>query len=215
MQKIRIRFEKTGNARYISHLDLMRTMMRALRRAGISVKYTEGFNPHPHLVFGNPLSLGHESVCELCDAEIKDDIEANEIKDRLNAVMPKGLWVRAVTEQIMRQSEIAMAKYRIDIETETSAEEIKQLFSRDTIELDKKGKAGVKKVNIVPLIHAFYAQDGGNGVIISTVLAAGSSENLNPEFIVKACQNEIPSMKDSFAKYTRLAFYNIDEKIFE
>ena len=64
MKDIRIRFEKTGRARYISHLDLTRAMTRAVRRAGLPIWYTEGFNKHPYLTFAAPLSLGFEGTDE-------------------------------------------------------------------------------------------------------------------------------------------------------
>ena len=64
MRCVRVWFHKTGPIRYISHLDLMRTMTRAIRRSGIDLWYTEGFNPHPYMTFALPLSLGMQSVCE-------------------------------------------------------------------------------------------------------------------------------------------------------
>ena len=65
MDKLRLRFEKTGRAVYISHLDLMATMQRAFSRAGLELKYSEGFNPHPLISILLPLSVGTASVCEL------------------------------------------------------------------------------------------------------------------------------------------------------
>ena len=63
----RLLFEKTGDAVYISHLDLMRTMTRAFLRAGCRLKYSEGFNPHPNISIALPLSVGCEILCELMD----------------------------------------------------------------------------------------------------------------------------------------------------
>ena len=88
---IRIVFRKTGYLRYISHLDLQRTMQRALTRAQIPLWYTEGFNPHPYLCFASPLPVGVNSVTEMFD--IKPDAEnrmaVEEIKERLKYLRQK------------------------------------------------------------------------------------------------------------------------------
>ncbi len=65
----RLLFSKTGRAKYISHLDLMRTFQRAFARAGISIKHTEGFNPHPFVSIALPLSVGYSSQCEILEFE--------------------------------------------------------------------------------------------------------------------------------------------------
>ena len=75
MDKLRLRFEKTGRAVYISHLDLMATMQRAFARAGLELKYSEGFNPHPLISILLPLSVGTASRCELMDFRLRQDAE--------------------------------------------------------------------------------------------------------------------------------------------
>ena len=77
MREVRLRFSKTGQAKYISHLDVNRVFSRALSRARINLWYTEGFNPHPYMSFSLPLSLGVESLCENVDIRIVDVISEN------------------------------------------------------------------------------------------------------------------------------------------
>ena len=77
MDKLRLRFEKTGRAIYISHLDLMATMQRAFSRAGLELKYSEGFNPHPLISVLLPLSVGTASVCELM-VELLEELSGQE-----------------------------------------------------------------------------------------------------------------------------------------
>ena len=79
MREVRLRFSKTGRLKYISHLDINRAMSRALKRAGIPLWYTEGFNPHPYMSFSLPLSLGVESLCESVDLRIIGEITNKEI----------------------------------------------------------------------------------------------------------------------------------------
>ena len=64
-------FDKTGNARYISHLDLKRVFQRAFKRSGLPLTHTQGFNPRPSVSIALPLSLGVESRCELLDFELE------------------------------------------------------------------------------------------------------------------------------------------------
>ena len=85
MLRVRATFKKTGRAKYISHLDLNRCMLRTFRRSGLPIWYTEGFNPHPYYAFALALSLGFESECEILDFNITDDnMSMEEIRDRLN-----------------------------------------------------------------------------------------------------------------------------------
>ena len=79
-------FEKTGNAVWISHLDLMRVFQRAFKRAGLHLTHTQGFNPRPSVSIALPLSVGIESRCELLDFDLEGDRCSNcEIMDRLNS----------------------------------------------------------------------------------------------------------------------------------
>lgn len=75
---LRALFQKTGNAVYISHLDLMRLFQRAFKRAGLPLTHTQGFNPRPSVSIALPLSLGVESQCELLDFELETDTFSNE-----------------------------------------------------------------------------------------------------------------------------------------
>jgi uncharacterized protein (DUF2344 family) len=86
-ETVRIRFCKVGNLQFISHLDLQRTFHRVLVRAAIPMWYTKGFNPHAKLVFGVPLSVGTESMCEMADLKIERKISLEEIKNRLIPIL--------------------------------------------------------------------------------------------------------------------------------
>jgi radical SAM-linked protein len=90
--RIRIRFSKLGKIRFTSHRDVARIWERALRKAGVSVAYTEGFSPHPRLSFGLALPTGHESLAEYLDVEVRDPGGAlDDLADRLTASLPVGI----------------------------------------------------------------------------------------------------------------------------
>ncbi|MCR5173743.1 MAG: TIGR03936 family radical SAM-associated protein, partial [Oscillospiraceae bacterium] len=88
---VRILFEKTGLARYISHLDLQHTLQRAFSRAGISVRHSNGFNPHPLMSIALPLPLGHESVCEILDFVPESTIIPQDLIASMNDRLPDGI----------------------------------------------------------------------------------------------------------------------------
>ena len=88
---LRVRFHKIGVFQYISHLDLMRTMTRVMARSHLPVRYTNGFNPKPHLVFSAPLPVGAESPREFVDVEVLREVDLDEVKAVLNSGLPEDL----------------------------------------------------------------------------------------------------------------------------
>ena len=95
MLKIDFVFSKKADCKFISHLDLMRLFVRAMRRARIPVKITEGFNPHPKFSIARALKLGLESESEEACIVIKELMEPELFVERLNAKLPEGVRVRS------------------------------------------------------------------------------------------------------------------------
>lgn len=106
MDKLRLRFKKTGRAIYISHLDLMSTIQRAFSRAELPLKYSEGFNPRPQISIALPLSVGTGSLCEILDFKLKDDTDLEELPARLTAVLPEGIEIIEAYEPTRKASAI-------------------------------------------------------------------------------------------------------------
>ena len=155
MSKLRLRFAKKGKAVYISHLDLMRTMQRAFLRAGYPLKYSEGFNPIPHLVFSPPLSVGCGGVDEALDFKLVTDVPDAEIFEKLRAAMPDGISVSRVYTQDMKLKTIAWAENVIDFNGGVAGlsgiEEVETLFDSPVVMM-KRSKSGEKEVDISPLV---------------------------------------------------------------
>lgn len=217
MRKVRVMYEKKGRAIYISHLDIMRTFQRVLTRAGIAVKHTEGFNPHPYISIALPLSLGYTGECEFLDMVITDDMENDEIVSRMNATMPEGIEVVRVYENARPVREIAYSEFEISLEYDNGfplavIKKLGELFAREEIILMKKSKRGETETNIAPLIKAVSASAEEGNVRIKATLAAGNT-SLNPEYIVKAIEKYLPDCKPDFAEFTRKNVY--DEKMHE
>lgn len=148
MLKLINKYSKTGNLKYISHLDVLRFIQRAVKRTGVNAKYSEGFNPHMKTSFGFPLSLGTESIGEYFEIELNQEIEPNEFAKKLNAVMPKEMQIiksaiAASDQSIM--SRCAYAQYIITIESENlNMDKLNQLLNEIhegvTITREKKNK---------------------------------------------------------------------------
>ena len=191
MQSVRIFFEKTGGAKYISHLDLMRCFSRAIKRADIDICYTEGYNPHPFLTFSLPLSLGTESYCESVDIKINDGMPFDEIKKRLNGTLPGGISVTAVGEPVNKADKIEFAEFDI----------VFIVKDAQAAEREKKSKQGKKKVlkqiNIKENIKSFSLKSSDGCVTLNIVLAAGVRSNVNPSLVIDCVSKSIPGEIES------------------
>lgn len=191
MRCVRIWFEKKGMSRYISHLDLMRTMTRAIRRSKIPLWYTEGFNPHPYMTFSLPLSLGTESVCESMDIRIEGEIGDGEILKALKDAMPDGIDITKVTEPVFDPKEIAYGEFELrfsgDFDIENALERVNGLLSGEQIIVRKLGKKGRKKelkeINLKEHIVRSGCAACDDGFVLSVVLPAGCKTNINPSLL--------------------------------
>ncbi len=187
---IRIKFRKVGSLQYISHLDLQRTFMRCLTRAGIPVWYTKGFNPHAKLVFSLPLSIGCESECEYADIKIERDMSCKDILDRLGAEFTDEMRILDVYYPEEKFSEIAYARYECTVASDKadkpSPKEVESLLTTSPLTMLKHTKSGEKEIDIVPLIKNVSCKAEDGVLALDMILCAGSERNLNPELPVRA-----------------------------
>lgn len=191
MIRVRAIFEKKGRAKYISHLDLNRCMLRTFRRSGLPIWYTEGFNPHPYYSFALALSLGYESGCEILDFNLNEDIPFDVIRDKLNNVMPEGMRVVSVAEQKMKITRIAKAEYSFSLFSENTSEllkDINELLESDQILVDKKTKKGIKTVDIKPETEVCKCEAMKKSVDMTMRLPAGTQTNYNPNLFFDALE---------------------------
>ena len=216
MDKLRLRFEKTGRAVYISHLDLMATMQRAFSRAGLELKYSEGFNPHPLISILLPLSVGTASVCELMDFRLKEDIDLRTLPARLTAVLPEGI---RVTEAYPAEQKSARLKWldvtgRLEYDHGAPApEELQAFFSREELVIEKKTKRGQGQSDIRPAIDRIvFSADGADRILTARISA--QEPTLNPDHLIQALRQLQPELVPDFAEFTRLETYDAEHNIF-
>lgn len=190
---VRLFFTKTGMAKYISHLDLMRCMTRAVKRAGIPLWYTEGFNPHLFMTFARPLSLGQESLCEVVDVRLVGEMTFKEVQARLNAALPRGITVISVQKPEHKPSEIAFADYEVHVFSDNAPAlqaHMDDVFSNPQILVLKKAKQGRRKIekelDIKPNILQFETAVQENSVEVKLRLTAGDQNNINPTLLLSS-----------------------------
>ena len=190
MRCVRVWFKKMGMSRYVSHLDLMRAMTRSVRRAGVPLWYTEGYNPHPYLTFALPLSLGMESLYESMDMRIEGESTNEEIFDLLKGAMPPGIEIVSVDDPVDDPKTIAYGEFDLlfDCEEATSLKAlIEAMLSKDELIVQKLGKQGRKKVlkdiNLLEFLKESKLSSSANRVKLTVVFPAGSTTNINPTLL--------------------------------
>ena len=211
MFKLRFCFEKNGTSAYISHLDLMKALQRSFVRAGIPVKYSQGFNPHIEMSIVVPLSTGYETRCDLCDLDLVcDDMPENFVED-LNAVMPRGMKVLHAGAADRPVREIAYSVYEIVLPA-GDAEAMKALFDQP-VTLEKRSKRGRRDVNLQDYIKELTFASEGDKTLCRCILAAGN-DPLNPMYITQALKNAGLVEEDATAKYIRTGILDENCEIF-
>ena len=218
MDKLRLRFSKTGRAIYISHLDLMHTMQRGFSRAGYELKYSEGFNPHPQISIALPLSVGAASVCEIMDFKLKEDPDLSELPKKLTAVLPEGIEVLEVYEP---ERKVALLKWLAvegvleydERDPAEMAEALTAFYAQETIVITKKTKRGVGETDIRPGIREISFTPVEKAVLVKAVISA-QEPTINPELLAEALRQRKAEIAPDFAKFTRVETYDADMQVY-
>ncbi len=195
---VRMFFRKDGPSRYMSHLDLTRCMTRCIRRAGLPIWYTEGFNPHAYMTFALPLSLGAAGYYEIMDIRFVEDMPLSDAVERLNNALPEGITVWNAAEPVKKPTAIVSARWEITLEqnnmtaTELAAA-LNAFLSKDEIMVEKKTKA--KKLTVFDVKPQIieYAVSAEDKVTLMLLLPAGCINNINPSLILNAFEAELSS----------------------
>lgn len=185
---LRIKFKKVGNLKYVSHLDLVRTMHKIIVRSKLPLWYTEGFNPKPKMVFAAPLSIGTESLVEFMDLRLIERIDPALAISALNANMTDELVVLDAYYPESKLTDLKWLSYVITLNTIGAspelADKVNEALRADSMPVAKKQKPE-DAVDIKPLIRfASAVYDAGN-IRIDCTLSADASSFLNPEYLVK------------------------------
>lgn len=216
----RLLFEKTGEAVWISHLDLMRLFQRAFKRADLHLTHTQGFNPRPSVSIALPLSVGVESVCELLDFDLEDcNVAVGDIADRLNAALVKGVRVKEVYEDDKKLKHLAYLDTLLTLEydggvSKGAMDAISQLFARDSLLVLKKGKNGAVEQDIIPMIKSVEVASPDDYTLTVSARVCCQNPSLNPMLLCAAVERYLPQYTPDFCKCKRLELYDAENYVF-
>ena len=195
MQRLRIRFSRGEEVKYISHLDMMRLWQRALRRAGMPLAYSEGFNPHPRLSLAAPLQIGATSEAELMDVFLAKMASPHFLTNAVKQQLPPGIEVQQVYPIALAlsslQSLVRYAEYRVEVETEESPAQMEsrltRLLSLKQLPWQHQRDTGPKKYDLRALIDALWLVvcHGGRGTV-GMRLRCDSGGSGRPEQVIAA-----------------------------
>lgn len=217
---LRALFEKIGNAVYISHLDLMRLFQRSFKRAGLQLTHTQGYSPKPSVSIALPMSVGVESACELLDFDLEENpYSCEEITERLNAALVEGVRVLQVYPATEKIKNIALLDCAVVWEYDQGIPQnaqmlISELFARESLVLDKKGKNGLAQQDIIPMIRQFSTSVLDENTLMLTARICCQNPSLNPAQFTAALERYLPELTPDFARYYRKEIYRADETIF-
>ena len=190
MNKLRLKFSKNGPIKFIGQLDVMRYFQKAIRRAEIDVKYSEGFSPHQVISFAQPLSVGATSDGEYMDMTVNSMVNAEDVMNRLNAVMNEGIEILAI-EELTEGAEKAMtaayaARYSIKFRENSKPDfdwmnEFKKYLGKDKLPAMKKTKSGEKEIDMKPMIFEYSFDEENQSV--NLLLSMSSLATLKPALL--------------------------------
>lgn len=189
--KARIKFRKNGVMKFVGHLDMMRYFQKAIRRAEIPIKFSEGYSPHMIMSFANPLGVGLTSDGEYFDIELREAISSEEAVRRLNEQMVDGMEVVSFVEipdgkKNQGMTIVAGADYLSYVQEgalpDNWKEKLNDFYAQEEILVWKETKKSNKEVDIKTMIYDLRPEKDA----IYMRVAAGSVQNLKPELVVDA-----------------------------
>jgi len=219
MSKLRLRFIKEDQAVYISHLDLMRTFQRVFIRAGLVIRHSQGFHPHPIMSLVLPLPVGQSSICELLDFETDGIEDAAAMAERLNPWMPAGIRAVDCWEPLSPVRDFALLEAEVTFTYDSgvpagAAEGILEALSREQVIVTKRTKhKAMAEVDIRPMLREITAEERPGEAVLH-VLVQAQNPGVNPALLAAAVESARPELKPDFVRVRRLAFLNSERKEF-
>lgn len=215
-----IKFTKESSVKFISHLDLMRTIQRVIRRADLPMEYSKGFNPHMALSIAQPLSVGVYSDAEYMDIVLVEELEEKEIIDRLNAKTASGIKFLNARKVITKEGEkklpqtmalVDAARFTIKMlcfDSSLVESKIKELINNPEWNTIKKSKKGEKEVNLKTMIKEMKHWINNDELILNVLISSGSREHLSPDLVAQYIKSNIPEIvEDAFVDIKREEMY--------
>jgi radical SAM-linked protein len=217
---LRALFEKTGDAIYISHLDLMRVFQRAFARADLRLTHSQGYNPRPSVSIAMPLSVGVTSRCELLDFELDGcSASCEDIRDKLNAALVDGIHVMGVYENGSKLKNLSLLDCTVTLEYDSGVSvdaqrNIEELFARPELIVEKKGKNGTTDQDLIPMIRKIGVNKLDEKTLVLQALVCCQNPSLNPMQLSAAIEGYLPDLTPNFSKCRRVEVFDSNKQIF-
>lgn len=190
IMQIRFQFKRGEDLKFIGHLDIMRLFERAFKRSGLPIAHSQGFNPRPRIIFGQPMPLGLTSDGEFADVELMERIEPGQFIRIMNGSLPPGIQLTDAKEKRNPSNLMAIvagARYRIHFDAPESFDiqkTIEEVLARDEINVMKKTKSGETEKNIRPFIYELTGEANKGHAHFDVLLEAGPENNIRPELFL-------------------------------
>ncbi len=220
MPVMRCCYEKTDRMVFLGHLEMVRLVERAFRRAGMPLAFSEGYHPHPKISFAAPAPVGITSHGEILEVELTEEISVEEVVAMEPSLFPQGM--RLLDARYTDSKKSLMAKIRaIDYaiffpEDNGLREAFEAYLASDEILHEKRTKKGKRKtVDLAPMIGTHRFETEGEGFKVTVRLATGSEANLNPMTLVGVFASRYEGTFDpDTLRYHRLALFGEEGPLF-
>ena len=210
----RLLFEKTGEAVYLSHLDLMRLFQRAFKRAGVMIWHSQGFSPRAYVSIALPLPVGTSSRCEILDFDVEDGaVELAALPERLNRALPTGVRVLTAYESDRKIKHLTYLAADVTLEYDAGVpaaapDAIRALFAQPQVLVRKRTKRGEADVDIVPALRTLSVAQAAPQELTLHAVVTAINPALNPLLLAEAVRTHLPSCAPDFARAERLEVYD-------
>ncbi|MDD5093969.1 MAG: TIGR03936 family radical SAM-associated protein [Dehalococcoidia bacterium] len=194
-QRVRVTFSRSGEVKYITHLDIMRLWQRALRRAGMPLTYSQGFNPHPRISIAAPLAIGVTSEGELMDLFFDRRVSLEFFTQAVGRQLPVGVSILGAKELWpglpSLQSQLRFSEYRVEVESDKGIEEvaalIRSLLGKVTLPWQHARGEDVHRYDLRALIDDVWIIDRGESCYtLGMRLCSDGSGSGRPEQVILA-----------------------------
>jgi len=212
-------FEKGERIRHIGHLDIQRSVQRGLRRSGLPVAYSQGFNPHILITFASALSTGACGKREIMDVTMAEDVEAGEFMEKMNRAMPPEMQLkeaRAVdNKHPSLMGMVAAADYDLLIRDEEQGEKlaaaVPEMMRQEQIMAMRKTKTKLAECDIKPLIYSLRAEKSEGKTHLRAMMTLTERESCKPQMLLEALKTQAGMEEEVRMLVTREGLYGLNE----
>lgn len=204
--KYLITFEKGESARWLGHLDILRTFERAIRRAELPIVFSTGFNPRERITFASALSVGVTGEAELATLELTEAVAPDQLAARLNAKLPPGIRLRTVEEIPDAGSRDLLNRFRLaelrvtcacpsGVTLQAAQRAVDALLQRDRLLIEREREGRTRQIDLRPFLHSIRVDDvSGDRLTLTMLISLGAEGSARPAEVVALLAEMLPGL---------------------